>query len=423
MSITTRTITATIFDNDGDPLENARVEITLRGLGNEPGGAVSPGTQVQLTNASGVATFELWQNNGSYSNTFYEISSWNPVTGKQIHRRERFLVPSNNADVKELLALGLAGVDPTLSLLQQVQSALSGTVAAANSVAGAVSTVTDMAEEAVSALNQVNVLKGQTEGFANSASSSASAASNQSGIATGAATTATNQAGIATSAATTATEQAVISTTKASESASNAAATEANKNSSSSSASTASTQAGIATAAATTATDKADIATIKAGEANASKIAAQSSEALAQKWASEVEDTPVTGSLYSAFHWAKKAEGFAAVASAGGVTSVNGKTGSSITLVPADIGAATSAQGAKADSAIQPSDLSAALSGYVESSSLSTTLSNYVMVSGFATALNDYYTKTAADARYLQNGAIEASSYVKRIRTLALAAL
>lgn len=355
MSIQTRTITATIFDNDGDPLPNAKVQITLRGLGNEPGGAVSPGTQTQLTNSSGVATFELWQNNGSYSDTYYEISSWNPVTGVSIHRKERFLVPAYNADVKELLALGLAGVDPTLDLLQQVQSALT-----------------------------------QTQAAANSAASSSSTASSAANTATTQAATATNQAGIATGAANTA-------TTKASEASGHKDAAEAAATTATGAANTATTQAGTATSAAGTATTQAGIATAKADESNTSKLAAEVAAVLAQRWANEAEDTPVTGGLYSAFHWAKKAEALVEVVTDGAVMLVNGYSGPSVDLTYTDVGAASAAQGALAESAVQPSDLS--------------------------TALNDYYTKTAADARYLQTGAIEASTYINRIRTLALAGL
>lgn len=404
MSIQTRTITATIFDNDGDPLPNAKVQITLRGLGNEPGGAVSPGTQTQLTNSSGVATFELWQNNGSYSDTYYEISSWNPVTGVSIHRKERFLVPAYNADVKELLALGLAGVDPTLDLLQQVQSALTQTQAAANSAASSSSTASSAANtattQAATATNQAGIATGaantattkasEAQGYASTASSAASAAASSADAATGSANTATTQAGIATA-------QANIAATKASEASGHKDAAEAAATTATGAANTATTQAGTATSAAGTATTQAGIATVKADESNTSKLAAEVAAVLAQRWASEAEDTPVTGGLYSAFHWAKKAEALVEVVTDGAVMLVNGYGGPSVDLTYTDVGAASAAQGALADSAVQPSDLS--------------------------TALNDFYTKTAADARYLQIGAIEASTYIKRIRTLALAGL
>lgn len=376
MAIQTRTITATIYDNDGDPLPNAKVQITLRGLGNEPGGAVSPGTQTQLTNSSGVATFELWQNNGSYSNTYYEVSSWNPVTGVSIHRKEQFLVPAYDADVKELLAMGLAGVDPTLDLLQQVQSALSQTVTAANQAAsssttasGAATTATTQAGIATTQAGIATTKAGEAQGHANSASTAASSAGASATTASNAATAATTQAGIATT-------QAGTATTKASEAGVHRDAAEDAASTAGTAATTATAQAGIASSAATTATTQAGIATAQAGvattkasDASASQSAAAADALAAQKWATEAEDTPVISGQYSALHWAKKAEGFAAVASAGGVTSVNGKTGASITLVPADIGAATAAQGALADTALQPG----ALSGYATTAALTKT--------------------------------------------------
>lgn len=46
--------------------------------------------------------------------------------------------------------------------------------------------------------------------------------------------------------------------------------------------------------------------------AQASKNAAASSATLAQRWANEAEDVPVSGGLFSAFHWAQKAAGVVA---------------------------------------------------------------------------------------------------------------
>lgn len=457
MSITTRTITATIFDNDGTALENARVEITLRGLGNEPGGAVSPGTQVQLTNSSGVATFELWQNNGTYSNTYYEISSSNPVNGVSIHRREKFIVPDHDADVKDLLAMTLAGVDPNQQLLDEIREAMAGAVDAAETAtekadaattqagtattqAGVATTqagiATNAANTATNALTDIGDLVTQASGFATSAGNSANTATTQSGIATNAANTAAEQAGISTT-------QAGISTTKAGEASGFATTAEGHKNSAASSANTATTQAGIATGAAGTATtqagiatDGANTATTKASESNASKLLAEAAALLAQKWATEAENTPVTGGLYSAYHWAKKAEALVVGATEGAIVEINGQTGASVTLTYSHVGAASAAQGALADSAIQPSDLSTALSDYVESASLTTTLLDYVTVTGLSTALGNYYTKTEMDTALsgkatsaqgakadtaLQPGAIETNALVLEAYELALA--
>lgn len=57
---------------------------------------------------------------------------------------------------------------------------------------------------------------------------------------------------------------------------------------------------------------------------------AEAAEALAEKWATELEDVVVADSKYSAFHWAQKAEEFAAGASA--VTSVDLTPGTGISV-------------------------------------------------------------------------------------------
>lgn len=120
MAIITRTITVTIFDVDGEPLDGAPVEIRLVGTGNSPEGAVSPGMWRDLTNSQGVASFTLWQNDDTYSNTYYEVSSQNPDTGVFIHRRARFKVADSDADVKDLINIAAVQIDPNQALLDQV---------------------------------------------------------------------------------------------------------------------------------------------------------------------------------------------------------------------------------------------------------------------------------------------------------------
>ncbi|MER8641005.1 phage tail fiber protein [Mesorhizobium sp. M1252] len=78
----------------------------------------------------------------------------------------------------------------------------------------------------------------------------------------------------------------------------------------------ATSKTGADTAKAGADTAKAGADTAKTG-ADASKVAAQTAQTaaetardLAQKWATEVEDTPVSGGQFSAFHWARKAMGY-----------------------------------------------------------------------------------------------------------------
>ncbi|MGF7008122.1 hypothetical protein [Aminobacter sp. BE322] len=73
------------------------------------------------------------------------------------------------------------------------------------------------------------------------------------------------------------------------------------------SATTATTQATNASNSATAAAGSAATATTQATNASNSATAAAGSATLAQDWAAKAEDDPVSGGLYSAFHWAMKA--------------------------------------------------------------------------------------------------------------------
>lgn len=100
-----------------------------------------------------------------------------------------------------------------------------------------------------------------------------------------------------------------------------------------------------AVAAKDTATTQAGVATSKAAEATTARD-------YAYEWSSSPEGTQVNDGVrtgYSAYHWSKVAE----TAAGGGIVEINGKTGSSVTLTAADVGAATAAQGSKADTALQ----------------------------------------------------------------------
>ena len=150
-------------------------------------------------------------------------------------------------------------------------------------------------------------------------------------------TAATNAASAAETSATNAASSesaAATSASNASTSESNAATSETNA---ANSASTASTKAGEAASSATTASNAATTATTKAGEASTSATNAASSaadaldsknaaatsetnaansESLAEKWATNPEDSLVDGTEYSAKHYAKKSEYWAGQAQA-----------------------------------------------------------------------------------------------------------
>ena len=99
-----------------------------------------------------------------------------------------------------------------------------------------------------------------------------------------------------------------------------------------------------------------------------------------------------------------------------GIQTLNGKSGETVNLIPSDIGAATEAQGDLADTAVQPADMSSAIT-----SALSAYATDAELASAIATRATTAQGALADTA--LQPGAIETNTFVKRIRTLALAGI
>ncbi|WP_020209042.1 hypothetical protein [Gilvimarinus chinensis] len=176
MAIQTRNVTVTINDVNGDLVENARVEIKLRGLGNGPNGAVAPNKVEQYTNENGQTIFKLWENRQDYSDTYYEVSSYHP-DGYSIHRREIFRVYDSDANLAELIAAGLVAIDPTQALADQVAA---DRAAAANSASQAAISAADAEsakDDSESAKDLAEFFKGQAQESASNAELSASLAS------------------------------------------------------------------------------------------------------------------------------------------------------------------------------------------------------------------------------------------------------
>lgn len=104
----TRDITVTLREIDRSPIHGARVEIRLVEMGIANDGFISPGTVEMLTDENGQAVFTLWQNTGT---SYYEVRSWNPVSGQAIHRRDIFYVGSNDANLEDLIGVGSQAPD------------------------------------------------------------------------------------------------------------------------------------------------------------------------------------------------------------------------------------------------------------------------------------------------------------------------
>lgn len=190
---------------------------------------------------------------------------------------------------------------------------------------------------------------------ANSASvatTKAGEASNSATASAGSASTAVTKAGEASTSAASALSskddaQAANTAAQAAKTAAETARTQA--------ASSASAAAGSATSAgnsASAASGSATTASTQAGIATGAATDAETARDYAYEWSSASVDDPVNDGVhsgFSAYHWSVKAQD----AAGGGVQSVNGDTGPNVTLTAADVGAATSAQGSKADTALQ----------------------------------------------------------------------
>lgn len=149
MAITTRNISVQLYKINGEPLAGAEVSVRLVGMGVDSAGLVIPAIKNRVTDENGSCTFQLWQNDQSLSNTHYEITcaelnSFDPVTRRPTLWRDRFIVSDSDNDVRNLIQLTPAQIDPNAALLAQIASDRQA--------------VTDMLSQAQSILAQVQAI-------------------------------------------------------------------------------------------------------------------------------------------------------------------------------------------------------------------------------------------------------------------------
>lgn len=297
MAIQTRTVTARFSEPYGDPIENVRVVIQLRGLGNSPNGAVAPESQEKFSDASGLVTFELWENNQSYSDTYYEVSSSHPTSGKAIHRNEVFRVYDSDANLAELISLSLVPVDANQALIDQVAADRAAAASSATTAQNAATNAVVAQGEAEVAESQAKQHRDDAGDYANDAQQSASNASSSEIAASGhkdaaagsasAAVTSENNAQASETSALASKNQAASSASDADDSRVAAAASESN---SANSEAAAESHANDALGYKNAAQSASATATTKAGEAVSSAAAAAASESAAGDHASDARD-------------------------------------------------------------------------------------------------------------------------------------
>lgn len=225
-------------------------------------------------------------------------------------------------------------------------SAASGSASQASTYAGQASehasAASDSADAASDSARQAAASAASIEGDVEQASSSASAAAQSATQASGSASAAAQSASAAADS-----EDSVQQNAAAAQQA--AAAASQSKSDAEAAASNAASSASTAQQAASLIEE--NLSAIQAAPSNAQ--AAQQAAAQAAASASAAEDAAERAEQIADFDPADFATSAQGTKADTAVQSVNGKTGTAITLGAADVGAATAAQGAKADTAVQ----------------------------------------------------------------------
>lgn len=274
-------------------------------------------------------------------------------------------------------------LDAAFAKMANIDTYVSQAASSASEANGYAETATSAAGQAQTYASQANTAKNNAQTYAGQASDSADSAQTYAGQASGSASQAAQSAASiagSVSAAQSAAEDAETAKTDA-ESAKTDAQTAASqaqgylsavqsnaqaaqtaagnaesaKQAAASSASQAASSASTASAAAQTITDNLQAIEAAPGAASAAQTAAQAAQA-AQEAAEDAAERAEQIADFNPADFATAAQGTKADTA---VQSINGKTGTAITLGAAEVGAATAAQGSLAETAVQPDALDA----------------------------------------------------------------
>ena len=293
----TRAITVRAFDFDGlTPLAKAQVRVELVNPGADHVGLVFGKDIVTHTDETGQVVLQLWENNGSYSNTYYTARVYHPDTQKLMIDRARFQVRDSDAFLHDLIDLS---VDQPKNITEERIAQVLGARAAVESMRDEAQIAANTATQAVSDIT-----------------THVQTATDKAGEATTAAQTATTKAGEASSSATTASDQAGIATQAANEASADADAI-------------ALVEAGINTTAGQVQTNRDDSVSAKNAAIAARDLAQdyrdeaegfrdtasqkasdiQGQAALVEQWANAAENIEVEPGKYSTNHFYQKVIG------------------------------------------------------------------------------------------------------------------
>lgn len=249
-----------------------------------------------------------------------------------------------------------AKVQQAQSAAQQAAQSASSAQSYASQASGSASTASSAASTATSKAQDAQTAAGQAAGSASQAAQSAASIAGSVSAAQSAAedaeTAKTDAESAKTDAQTAASQaQGYLAAVQSNAQAAQTAAGNAEnaKQAAAGSASQAASSASTASAAAQTITDNLEAIQAAPAAASAAQTAAQSAQA-AQEAAEDAAERAEQIADFNPADFATSAQGTKADTA---VQSVNGKSGTAVTLTPADIGAATAAQGAKADTAVQ----------------------------------------------------------------------
>lgn len=266
------------------------------------------------------------------------------LTGRQLDAA--FLQMQNIQQTATQVQSNATAAAQSASQAASSASAASGSASQASTSAGqaaeSAADASGQADAAAESARQAAASAASIEGDVEQAASSASAAAQSATQASGSASAAAQSASAAADS-----EDSVQQNAAAAQQA--AAAASQSKSDAEAAASNAASSASTAQQAASLIEE--NLSAIQAAPSNAQ--AAQQAAAQAAASASAAEDAAERAEQIADFNPADFATAAQGTKADTAVQSVNGKSGTAVTLTPADIGAATAAQGAKADTAVQ----------------------------------------------------------------------